>query len=197
MGRVPGSLRGRRSLGRTRISFFLPFSLLKNFLDLIGVRPLRMHVGNGRLPSSQSFRGRRKEFHEAFDICQSFRFNGQPSLIQPAAFLDRRGKARVMPGHGPMSDTRVEGPVSQSNNPLRRFDSSRAMFVRLITMYAIPYTLGFFNDLYLFPGILVPWIKSEPISFGQSRGPEKVEVHRQDGTALVAHPAVKATHHFS
>src|SRR4030095_4913811 len=196
MGKAPGNLHGRRSPGRTRISFFLPFSLLKNFLDLISVGPLRMHVWNRRLPSGEGFRCRGKEFHEAFDVCQSFRFNGQPSLIQPAAFLDRRGKAGVVPGDGLVSDPRVEGPVSQGDNSLRRFYGSRAMFVRLITVNAIPYALGFFNDLYLFPGIFVPWTKGEPIGFGQSRGPEKVEIHWEDGTTFVTHPAVEATHHF-
>jgi hypothetical protein len=71
------------------------------------------------------------------------------------------------------------------------------MFVRLVTVNAIPYALGFFNDLYLFPGIVVPWIKGQPIGFGQRRGPEKFEIHWKDSTTLVAHPAVKATHHFS
>ena len=63
-----GSLRGRRSRGRTRSSFFLLLSFLKNFLDPISVGPLRMHVWNRCLPSGEGFRRRGKEFHEAFDV---------------------------------------------------------------------------------------------------------------------------------
>src|SRR5947199_123557 len=144
-------VRGRRSRGRSRISFFLLLGLLKNFLDLTSVGPLRMHVRNGRLPSGERFHCRGKEFHEALYVCQSFRLNGQSTFIEPAAFLNRCGKARVMPGDGLMSDPRVEGPVSQGNDALRRFNASGAMLVDLVTVNAIPYTLGFFNDLYLFP----------------------------------------------
>src|SRR5207248_9278395 len=67
-------------------------------------------------------------------VCQSFRLNGQSTFIEPAAFLNRCGKARVMPGDGLMSDPRVEGPVSQGNDALRRFNASGAMLVGLVTV---------------------------------------------------------------
>src|SRR5438445_26133 len=87
-------------------------------------------------------------FLEPLYVCQSFRLNGQSTFIEPAAFLHRCSKARMMPGDGLMSDPRVEGPVSQGNDALRRFNASGAMLVGLVTVNAIPYTLGFFNDLY-------------------------------------------------
>src|SRR5437899_4952872 len=197
MDRAPDSHRARHILDRKHISFCLLLSFLKDLLDFVGPGPLRMQIRDRRLPARHRPGGNGKKLHQPLNIGEPFRFYSQPSLIQPAALFNRRGKALVMSCNFLIGNTQLEGQISQSDDSLGRLDAPGAMFIGLVAVDAVPDALGFLEDLKSLPSLLTPRIKGKTVGLSQGRRSKEIKIDREDRATLVTHATVIATHHIS
>src|SRR2546430_12766660 len=97
-------------------------------------------VGIRQLPSRERPPGDRQEIE---DPPHPPGLERQPSLIEPSALFDRRGKAVVVPGDlripGARLDSHADRRIAEIHDAVGRVDSPRTVLVRLEAVHAVPH----------------------------------------------------------